>query len=439
MPLILYTVQNSEALPGIAKRFGVAAADITSPDPLTPDRIIPPGTLLAIPNTIEGLQLSPGTITMPDSEVIYSPSANDFNVQAYVDGHTGFIKTYKQYLNSSAWTTGAEAVQRIATENSLNPRLILAIIDYESNWVRGLPGNIAQEDYPLGHKDYHFTGLFRQLMWTSEILSLGYYGWRNGTLTELKFPDGKTLRIDPRLNAGTVAVQYFFSQTHPSDDWLRIVDPNVGFPKFHQDMFGDAWARAQTVEPILSPALAQPELVLPFEINKTWSLSGGPHAAWGTRGALAALDFAPASIDSGCQPSNAWAVAAAPGRVIREDKGLVVLDLDMDGNEQTGWVLIYMHIAAEGKVAVGETLKIGDYIGHPSCEGGIATGTHIHMARKYNGEWILADGPVPFNLSGWIAHNGEEPYKGSLTKGDQTITACPCGSFETRIKRERSQ
>lgn len=438
-PLILYTVQNSEYLPAIAKRFGVALTDITSPDPLPAERIIPPGTLLAIPNTISGLDLSPGTITMPDSEIVYAPTAKDFDVEAYVNNANGYLKTYKQYLNSSAWTTGAEAVQRIATENSLNPRLVLAIIDYESNWVRGLPGNIAQEDYPLGHKDFHFAGLFRQLMWTSEILSLGYYGWRNGTLTELKFPDGKTLRIDPRLNAGTVAIQYFFAQTHPYDDWLRIVDANVGFPSFYQDMFGDAWARAQTIEPMLSPTLTQPNLILPFEVNKTWSLSGGPHAAWETRGALAALDFAPASTDSGCQPSTEWAVAAAAGRVIREDKGLVVLDLDKDGNEQTGWVLIYMHIATENKVALGKTLKLGDRIGHPSCEGGVATGTHIHIARKFNGEWVLADGPVPFDLSGWVAHNGTEPYKGTLTKFDRTVTACPCGSFETRIKRERGE
>ncbi len=37
-------------------------------------------------------------------------------------------------------------------------------------------------------------------------------------------------------------------------------------------------------------------------------------------------------------------------------------------------------------------------------QGGEVTGTHVHIARKYNGEWILADGPLAFNLEGWITH-----------------------------------
>jgi hypothetical protein len=62
-------------------------------------------------------------------------------------------------------------------------------------------------------------------------------------------------------------------------------------------------------------------------------------------------------------------------------------------------------------------------LGHPSCEGGFATGTHLHVARKYNGEWIAADGPLPFNLDGWTAHSNGQPYKGTLTRDGKTITA----------------
>ena len=29
------------------------------------------------------------------------------------------------------------------------------------------------------------------------------------------------------------------------------------------------------------------------------------------------------------------------------------LDLDGDGNEETGWVIVYLHIATEGRVPVG--------------------------------------------------------------------------------------
>jgi hypothetical protein len=114
---------------------------------------------------------------------------------------------------------------------------------------------------------------------------------------------------------------------------------------------------------------------------------------------------------------------------------VVVLDLDGDGHEQTGWDLLYLHVATKDRVPLGVWLDAGDLIGHPSCEGGIATGTHLHFARKYNGEWVLADGPLPFTLSGWVAHAGAKPYEGTLTKGDKTVIAQPNGSAETQITR----
>jgi murein DD-endopeptidase MepM/ murein hydrolase activator NlpD len=98
-------------------------------------------------------------------------------------------------------------------------------------------------------------------------------------------------------------------------------------------------------------------------------------------------------------------------------------------------VLIYLHVSDRGRVQVGDFVEQGDLLGHPSCEGGIATGTHVHLARKYNGEWILADGPLPFTLSGWVARAGVAPYQGALVNGDQTVLACTCASSQTFIKR----
>jgi hypothetical protein len=116
-------------------------------------------------------------------------------------------------------------------------------------------------------------------------------------------------------------------------------------------------------------------------------------------------------------------LASATGLVLRSDRAVVMIDLDGDGHEATGWDLMYLHIATEGRIAPGTWVAVGDKIGHPSCEGGMATGTHVHFARKYNGEWVEADGPLPFNLDGWIAHFGDQPYFGSLTRGNQVVVA----------------
>jgi murein DD-endopeptidase MepM/ murein hydrolase activator NlpD len=200
-------------------------------------------------------------------------------------------------------------------------------------------------------------------------------------------------------------------------------------------MFGNPWERANTVEPLFPAAISQPPLTLPFIRNWIWSYTGGPHGAWEHEGAYAALDFAPGSTEPGCVKSNAWVLAAASGLVVRSGYGVVALDLDGDGYEQTGWVLIYLHVSTAGRIPIGEWVDAGDPLGHPSCEGGLSTGTHLHIARKYNGEWIPADGPLPFNLGGWVAGAGDAAYKGTLTRDGVTITACTCSSFATRIIR----
>jgi LasA protease len=138
-------------------------------------------------------------------------------------------------------------------------------------------------------------------------------------------------------------------------------------------------------------------------------------------------------VAAGCIPTDEWATAVADGVVARSETGMVMLDLDGDGDERTGWVVLYLHVATEGRVAKGAILKAGDAVGHPSCEGGEATGTHVHIARKYNGEWVPAGGALAFNLEGWIAQAGSQPYLGTLTRFSNIITACVCSDNQSQV------
>jgi hypothetical protein len=278
-------------------------------------------------------------------------------------------------------------------------------------------------------------GLYNQLTWAVTQLSSGYYGWREGRLTEMHFSDGITARLAPDLNAGTAAIQYFLAQSNDSQGWIAALDPATGFPALYEHMFGDPWLRAQAVEPLYPTDLVQPPLILPFKIDQIWAFTGGPHGAWERDGAWAAIDFAPGSLTSGCVETEAQALAAAAGQVVRSRHGVVAIDLDGDGREQTGWVLMYLHIASKGRIPEGSWVDAGDPLGKPSCEGGYSTGTHIHIARKYNGEWIVADGPLPFALSGWTVHAGTKPYEGTLTRGDQVVRASVLSPSYSQIMR----
>lgn len=429
-PLLQYVSQSGDWLPALARRFGVAPEEIYSLVSLPAEGLIPPGTLLLIPQRLS--QTTPARRLLPDSEYVFSATAADFDVEAFLRHSSSALLDYREYINPTGWTSAAEIIRRVAEENSVNPRLLVALLEFQGQWVYGTADPFHQE-YPLGYPDSTHKGLFLQLVWAVSQMDLAYYGWRSGEFTELEFPDGERLRLAPQLNAGTVAIYHLFSRWYNRPSWDAALS---AFDELYRRMFGDVEARVAQVEPLFPAGLVEPPLILPFEPKVIWVFTGGPHAAWERNGPLAAIDFAPSSGHRGCDPSEQWAVAAASGLVVRSENGLVVIDLDGDGREQTGWVLLYLHLAEKGRVRQGTFVNAGDRLGHPSCEGGIATGRHIHFARKYNGEWILADGPFPLILDGWRVYRGEKPYQGKLVKGDRQIQADLYGSSSAAIWRD---
>jgi len=431
---ILYYTIAGDSLSVVSLRFGVDMNEITSPEPIEQEGLIAPGQLLIVPNNLEAT--SSTSKLLPDSEVTFSPSTIDFDVQGFVDGAGGYLSSYTEYLSSTGWTSGADIISRIALEYSFNPRLLLAFVEYKSGWVYGAPDGAVNDAYPLDYVNSMKEGLYLQCAWFASSVMDGYYGWREGRTLVVEFQDGQVLRLAPQLNAGSVGLMNVFTYLYDFEDWAIQLYGEEGFISFYEDMFPNPWIRAQGVEPLIPTDTVQPEMILPFEVGRLWAFTGGPHAAWSAADVWAALDFAPASDINGCYESNAWVVASMSGLIVRSDNGVVVIDQDGDGYEQTGWTMLYLHIASKDRIALGTWVDVGDRIGHPSCEGGRATGTHVHMARRYNGEWVPADGPLPFTLSGWEAKAGVNAYEGWLIRGTDIIYANTASTYETQITRE---
>ena len=427
-----YQSLNGDTLQSIAARFGVHENEIQAPENINPNYYLPVGTALTIPARLGDTSLP--DILFPDSELIYSPSTADFDVVSYVAQTAGYLSNYQE-STSDGFLTGAEIVDRIAIKYSINPRLLLSLLEYQSGWLTNPSPNTNDRQYPMGYIKRNSAGLEKQLVWACQELITGYYGWRSGRFLYLTFPNSGSLRLSPYLNAGTVGLEHFFTRTRNVEAWFEALYGGNSFLELHSVLFGDYWARSQSVETSLSGQLSSPNMELPFEAGHSWNYTGGPHEVWGAGSPYAAIDFAPMGV-AGCTDSTEWITAVMSGVIVRSEEATVVLDADMDGNEQTGWVFFYYHVKTQGRIPAGVVVEPGDRIGHPSCEGGTSTGTHTHIARKYNGEWIPAGEPgAPMVLSGWVAQNGPASYQGLLVKNEQIIKSSRVSSAESSVLR----
>jgi murein DD-endopeptidase MepM/ murein hydrolase activator NlpD len=380
--------------------------------------ILSVGQVLIIP-VVQPTLVGPSFKIIPDSELVAGPATVSFDIADFTYSKNGYLVRYQEEVEGQM-LTGFQIVQRIATDYSVNPRLLLAMIEYQSGWVTSTNPRNDTLKYPLGLRDSFRDGLYKQLAWAANNLNRGYYLWRVNAVASWSLTDGTIVPVNPTINAGTAAIQYFFSLLYDHKIWEKSISEE-GFFAVYDNLFGYPFDYA--VEPVIPAGLLQPRFQLPFENGVTWAFTGGPHGGWGDGSAWAALDFAPFVDAVGCITSDFWVVAMADGLIIRAENGAVVQDLDGDNHEQTGWTILYMHIETRDRVQAGVYLHAGERIGHPSCEGGVSNGTHVHIARRYNGEWIPADQDLPFVLDGWVSSGTGKEYDGFLQKGSTTLEA----------------
>jgi murein DD-endopeptidase MepM/ murein hydrolase activator NlpD len=428
---LLYTVEVGDYPASIAEKFGITVNELLSTNNLGADPVIYPGDTLTIPVTNVTQQAplitpAPQQATadyfkiLPDSELVYGPLSSLLNVDAFVQKEGGYLAYYTQEVDGET-LTGAQIVVKVAHNYSVNPRLLLAMLEYRAQWVTN-PNPAPSTAYvPIGYVDDFHQGLYRQLTWTADMLNQGFYRWEEKKISVWTLADGTEIVPQPGINPGTAAVQHLFSKLDDQATWTIDTGPNGLYATFGA-LFGYPFDLA--IEPLRPAGLTQPTLALPFRSGEVWQFTGGPHAGWDQGSAWAALDFAPPGEPLGCGASDAWVTAVAPGLILRAGNGAVVEDLDGDGLEQTGWTILYMHMESRERVQPGTRVQVGDKIGHPSCEGGLANADHLHLARRYNGLWVpAADPQAPFVMDGYTTTGNDVEYDGWLTRGGTVVEA----------------
>jgi LysM repeat protein len=413
-----YVIRQGDTLNNIARLYEISLESLEAANPNVNPNWLVVGDSLTIPvpppqNTGADFKI------IPDSELVYSPTSASFNIQDFINKQGGYLSTYSEKVDGE-YVSGAQIIQRVASEYSVNPRVLLAVLEFQSQWVTSSNPPSDTLSYPIRLYDSYRAGLFYQISWAANNLNYGFYAWLENGASHWILQDGGLVPISPTINAGTAGVQALMATLDTRATWDDAVSSDGIFATYTA-LFGSPFQ--YSMDNLLPANLTQPTMHWPMEAGTTWYFTGGPHSAWGDLATWAALDFAPPE-PSGCQISPSWATAVADGVIMRSWNGEVVLDLDGDGVEQTGWSVLYLHIAADGRLAVGTRVKAGGQIGHPSCEGGYSYGTHMHIARRYNGVWIAANGEIPFDLDGWASQGSNATeYDGLLVKGNQSIEA----------------
>jgi hypothetical protein len=174
------------------------------------------------------------------------------------------------------------------------------------------------------------------------------------------------------------------------------------------------------------------ELRLPWSAGETWYLTSGPHS---TR--RSALDFAPPNLDprtgkpyaDACSRERGdayWVRAAADGTftaVLRN--GCPCVQIQHDDGTTTNYFHLRRSSVKRLGYRVGDPVRAGQALGHPSCEVGPrrcgatqpASGVHVHFHRTNpaTAARLPADGVV---LSGWTVKAVGRPRDGVMTKSE---------------------
>lgn len=437
-----HTVQPGDTLTRIADRYNVSINALLRANDLPNPDFLEVGQVISLPQT--PVEYTPAFRIVPDSRLVRSAGAISFDTEAFIRSQSGMLPEINVFTPTrladgtqrSDALTASQIIERVSREYSVDARLLIAFLEHFSGLVTR-PTDVEEALlYPLATPQATTLagrkGLYAQLSWLADQLNQGYYDWKYRGKTILEAADGSRLNFHPDLNAGTIGLQFAIAQLRGFEHWESDVG-ETGLFETYRRLFGDPFEDAHETT---AAALAQPALTLPFPRGDVWRFTGGFHGGWGNGSAWSAVDFAPPDEeDAGwCYTSSFPITAIAPGIIARIDDGVIVLDLDGDGNEGSGWTILYLHVSPHDALRESQVVDAGNILGYTSCAGGFSTATHLHIARRFNGEWIPADcnrcppGSVvpPFVMSNWkVVGLGSQLYQGFLvnTQDNRSVIA----------------
>jgi hypothetical protein len=378
-----------------------APSDPNAPDPNAPDPDAPvaepldPNAPTPVPEQVAIAAAYPLAALLPEAELVFGPTLFGFDVAAFAAAQGGYLTIYSEAVGDKV-LSGPAVVNRVAREHSLSPRLLLALLELESGWVREQTPLVGQDPLGIGE-----PGLYAGLSRMAETLGDTYYARRAGGGGAVVLADGKAVDV-PAADAPSLAVLAWLSRSVPAADWAGMERPSR-FGIVWQELYGDPPLFFGNLP--VRDAPAPPALELPFGFGQRWYAIAGPQAPRGAAAPAAEIAFAPPpAAATGCFGSVEAVTAPIAGRVRWSEPYGVLLDpdLDNDGWEGTGWSLVLRHLSPVGRIPGGRGVGVGMEMGFPYCEDGRGQ-TRVSLALRYDGAWVaLARPGAPLTVGGYL-------------------------------------
>jgi len=333
-----------------------------------------------------------------DGQFVWGPNVGNFDIAK-------FLKSIESPL-----TPYAVDIESWAHYYTLNPRVLLTVLEINFGYLTGLDLQLDPAEVRQTIED---TSMDLSLAFYQHMYKLG--DRRKGPLPlgaqaaqSFKFEDGVQAELIWSPSSGSYAVAALEAKGR-----LKSVDSSIqalGGTDAFDAVFGYFFPDTDPLDTTndLQPDSPPPDdyFQFPFPLEATWTFSGAHSWSGGSSFPdRSSMDF---STPWSNYPDSPYknTVAAAPGdavvRVPASGNAPCWVQIDHGG----GWSTHYYHlvnVGSSGAIGPKSRNQLIGGIGEELCNGGFATGPHVHFALFYNGAPYDLEG---LKLSGWTVHEG---------------------------------
>jgi murein DD-endopeptidase MepM/ murein hydrolase activator NlpD len=349
-----------------------------------------------------------------DARLLYAPGWGTEKVRQFLESRPGTLSQLRIWVGTQEVPV-ADIITGQCLLYGLNPKVVLALIEFESGLVDNPNPTSEALDLALGYADAATRGLDAQIRWGVRELFRGLRDY--AVLDTLLLRDGRTIPVPPGTNLGGYAILRLVAQTGDEATLDRFQGAGEdSFIEVYRRLFGED--PRQPLENLPAPAPA-PFLTKPYVGDYEVSSIYDHHSPFLSPDGQLVSHMGEESPGLYYDGHNGWdyaldvgvpVVAAADGQVIwagASDDGCGWPALGAVLDHGNGYQTLYWHLS-QVDVEAGQEVRRGEVLGLAGASG-CAEGPHLHFAVYYLGRQTDPEGWCGAGADPWAAHAAGTP------------------------------